>query len=168
MAKADHANARKQLSLSAGDGFAAVLTVRNLADWEFFGFVPGNQPFGSSSAFLHRNGVSGNIAPSACHVREFPCVGYHDDYGGVAPLGVISDALGALNKLNDLIRVAPKQPKSETGSKIGFSGKIAHSAESNPNAIARLSTWAERVCAAAEPLVDTTRAGSVFSLARRN
>ena len=74
---------------------------------------------------------------------------------------MIGDARGALTELNDLIRVLPKKLKFEAGSKIEFPGRIAPSADSNPNAVTDLSTTSERVYAPAELLVGMTRTGSV-------
>ena len=46
MAKADHADAYKQLPVTTNDEPAAVVTLRHPVDGEWYGFIPRTQLFG--------------------------------------------------------------------------------------------------------------------------
>ena len=53
MAKADHADAYKQLPVATKDELAAAVTLRNPVDGLRYGFFPHTQLFGSTADVLH-------------------------------------------------------------------------------------------------------------------
>ena len=55
MAKADHADAYKQLPAATKDELAAVVTLKRPVGGEWYGFIPHTQLFGSTAAALHYN-----------------------------------------------------------------------------------------------------------------
>ena len=53
MAKADHADAYKQLPVATNDELAAAVTLKHPADGGWYGFIPHTHLFGSTAAVLH-------------------------------------------------------------------------------------------------------------------
>ena len=72
MAKADHADAYKQLPVTTNDELAAAVTLKGPVDGQRYGFIPHTQLFGSTAAALHYNCLSRVIASLACRVLEIP------------------------------------------------------------------------------------------------
>ena len=70
MAKADHADAYKQLPVTTKDELAAVVTLKDLVDGKWCGFIPRTQLFGSTAAVLHYNCLSRVIASLACRILK--------------------------------------------------------------------------------------------------
>ena len=76
MAKADHADAYKQLPVATKDELAAAVTLKGPVGGEWYGFIPHTQLLGSTAAALHYNCLSRVIASLACRVLKIPRVGY--------------------------------------------------------------------------------------------
>ena len=122
MAKADHADAYKQLPATTEDELAAAVTLKNPAGGQWYGFVPHTQLFGSTAAALHYNCLSRVVASLACRVLKIPCVGYYDDFGLISPECLIKDALGIFTSFNKALLIILKDSKSEFGTLLEFLG----------------------------------------------
>ena len=122
MAKADHADAYKQLPVATKDELAAVVTLKDLVDGQWYGFIPRTQLFGSTAAVLHYNCLSRVIASLACRILKIPCVGYYDDFGIILPECLIKDGLGIFTSFNRALMIILKDSKSEFGTLLEFSG----------------------------------------------
>ena len=68
LAKADHANAYKQLPAATKDELAAVVTLKDPVGGEWYGFIPHTQPFGSTASAIRYNCLSRVIASLARRV----------------------------------------------------------------------------------------------------
>ena len=145
MAKADHADACRQLPLKAGDELTAVVTLQSPEDEKWYGFIPKTQLFGTAAAVLHYNCLSRVIASLACRALKLPCVGYYDDFAIVAPRILIDKALEAFTKLNDLLLIILKKKKSEAGRVLEFLGATIHFAISYDETIASLQLSKSRI-----------------------
>ena len=145
MAKADHADAYKQLPLKAEDEQAAVVTLQSPEDGKWYGFIPKTQLFGSTAAVLHYNCLSRVIASLACRILKLPCVGYYDDFAIIAPRLIINKALEAFTMLDDLLLILLKKNKSESGRILEFLGITIHFAVGFGETIATLQFPEERI-----------------------
>ena len=145
MAKADHADAYKQLPLKKEDELTAVATLQSPEDEKCYGFIPKTQLFGSAAAVLRYNCLSRVIASLACRVLKLPCVGYCGDFAIAAPRILINEALEASTKLNDLLLIILKKKKSEAGRVLEFLWITIHFAISYGEAIASLQLSKSRI-----------------------
>ena len=94
MAKADRADAYKQLPATTRDELAAAVTLRHPLDGGRRGSIPRTRLFGSTAPVLHYDCLSRIIASLTCRVRKFPRIGYYDDFGIISPECSIKDAVG--------------------------------------------------------------------------
>ena len=120
MAKADHADAYKQLPLMQGGELTAVVTLQSPQDGLRYGFLPKTQLFRSTAAVLHYNCLSRVIAILACRILELPCVGYCDDFSIVAPKTLKDKALEAFTMLTDLLLVILKTKSLKPEARSNF------------------------------------------------
>ena len=136
MAKANHADARKQLPVKKVAEPAAVVTLKDPADGPWRGFIPLPQLFGSAAAVLHYNCFPRAIASLSCGVLKAPCIGYYDVFGIVAPSCFVGVALEAFTEPNKALPVALQTHKSEAGSSSEFLGLAASFRDDGGNVIA--------------------------------
>ena len=80
MAKADRADAYKQLPATTRDELAAAVTLRHPVDGMWYGFIPHTRLFGPTAAVLRYNCLLMVIASMTCRVVRIPCVGYYGDF----------------------------------------------------------------------------------------
>ena len=122
MAKADRADAYKQLPVTTNDELAAVVTLKDPIDGRRYGFIPHTQLFGSTAAALHYHCLSRVIASLACRVLEIPYVRCYGDFGPILPKCLIKDALGVFASFNKALMIILKDSKSEYGALLEFLG----------------------------------------------
>ena len=115
LAKADRADAYKQLPLLRENEPGAVVTLRNPSDGLLYGLIPRSQLFGSAAAVLHYDCLSRVIASLTRSALKIPCVGYYDDFGIVLPECSIKTALNVFASFNKALFIIPKEKKSEFG-----------------------------------------------------
>ena len=160
MAKADNADAYKQLPIKRADELAVVVALRNPPDGMRRGFIPRTQLFGSAAAVLRYNFCSRVIVPLACRIFWAPCEGYCGDFGIVTPRCFVSLALRVVTELNEALFVAPKNRKSKAGSYLEFSGLAASSREGGGDVIASLALSKAKIKRRVELVKDTARQDS--------
>ena len=145
MAKADHADAYKQLPVTTKDELAAVVTLKDLVGGQWYGFIPRTQLFGSTAAVLHYNCLSRVIASLACRILKIPCVGYYDDFGIILPECLIKDGLGIFTSFNKALMIILKDSKSEFGALLEFLGLAISFRNDGSPTLASLSLSQEKI-----------------------
>ena len=145
MAKADHADAYKQLPVTTKDELAAVVTLKDLVDGNWYGFIPRTQLFGSTAAVLHYNCLSRVIASLACRILKIPCVGYYDDFGIILPVCLVKDGLDIFTSFNKALFIILKDKKSEFGTFLEFLGLIISFRNDGSPILASLSLSPEKI-----------------------
>ena len=145
MAKADRADAYKQLPVTTEDELAAVVTLKDLVDGQWYGFIPRTQLFGSTAAVLHYNCLSRVIASLACRILKIPCVGYYDDFGLILPECLVKDGLGIFTSFNRALLIILKDSKSEFGTLLEFLGLTISFRNDGSPTLASLSLSHEKI-----------------------
>ena len=145
MAKADRADAYKQLPVTTQDELTAVVTLKDLVDGRWYGFIPRTQLFGSTAAVLHYNCLSRIIASLACRILKIPCVGYYDDFGIILPECLVRDGLGFFTSFNRALLIILKDSKSEFGTLLEFLGLTISFRNDGSPTLASLSLSQEKV-----------------------
>ena len=145
IAKADHADAYKQLPVATKDELAAVVTLKDLVDGRWYGFIPRTQLFGSTAAVLHYNCLSRVIASLACRILKIPCVGYYDDFGIILPECLVKDGLSVFTSFNKALRIILKDSKSEFGTLLEFLGLTISFWNDGSPTLASLSLSQEKI-----------------------
>ena len=115
MAKADHAEAYKQLPVATRDELAAAVSLKSPADGSRYGFIPRTQLCGSTAALLRYNCLSTVIASLACRALKIPRIGHSDDFGMVAPECLVELGLYTFTGFNEALLIILKEKESEFG-----------------------------------------------------
>ena len=145
LAKADHADAYKQLPVTTKDELAAAVTLKDPVDGQWYGFIPRTQLFGSTAAALHYNCLSRVIASLACRMLKIPCVGYYDDFGIILPGRLVKDGLGIFASFNQALMIISKDSKSEFGILLEFLGLAISFRNDGSSTLASLSLPPEKI-----------------------
>ena len=151
MARAGHADAYKQLPLNTGEALAAVVTLRNPFERAFFPFTRKAQLLRAMAAVCVTT-FSRIIALLTCRVLKIPCVGYHNEFGIVAPLGIPQEALASNTDFDNLFRAWPTGSRFEAGATIEFLAATAHDPNSSPTNLADLPPVAGRRAKLVNPI----------------
>ena len=109
MAKADYADAYKQLPAATKDELAAAVTLRHPVDGLRHGFIPHTQLFGPAAAVLHYDCLSRVIASLTCRALKILCVGYFDDFGIGLPECLVKTALDIFASCKEALFVISKE-----------------------------------------------------------
>ena len=121
-AKADHADTYKQLPLLEEGELAVVVTLKNLSDGFWFGFVSRARRFGSTAAALNYNCLSTAIASPICRFPKILRVGSFEDFGIAKPGALAKAALCVFTRFDDALIAELKRRKSEARSFFEFRG----------------------------------------------
>ena len=69
-----------------------MVTLRNPAGGEPYGFIPEAGHSGPAEAVLRYSCFSPIVASSSCRILKLPSIDYFDDFGSVSQLGMDSEA----------------------------------------------------------------------------
>ena len=89
LARADPADAYRQLQFSEAGVLVAAVTLPCPRDGRRYDFIPRTQLFGSAAAVPFYNCLSRVVASPACRYLIIPCIGFRDDFGIVAPKALL-------------------------------------------------------------------------------
>ena len=139
LAKADHADARNQLSFSGVTELAAAATLRNLEGGVWYGSIPETELFGTVAAAHRFNCLSSAIAPLARRYLKIPRIGHYEDFGSVALRALVNLAPRPFARFNDELPFVLKENKSQADSTLEFSGLAISFRDDCEEVIARWS-----------------------------
>ena len=120
VAKADHADAYKQLPTQRKDERAAAVVLRNPAHGELRDFSTRTLLFGFAAA-APRHACRPRIAALfACRISELPRIGYLGYFGDASQIGVVPEAMQAFTEPNEPLLFRPEPRTSGGGPRMGF------------------------------------------------